>query len=57
MNEACRLCVRVCRDKSVAILRNKLDFYVGETLMVRDFTGCLPMVNNHIGKPVSLWFG
>ena len=43
--------------KSVAILRNKLVFYVGETLMVRDFTGCLPMVNNHIGKPVSLWFG
>ena len=28
MNEACRMCVRVCRDKSVSILKNKLDFYV-----------------------------
>ena len=37
--------------------KTSLIFKSGETLMVRDFTGCLPMVNNHIGKPVSLWFG
>ena len=37
--------------------KTSLIFKSGETLMVRDFTHCLPMVNNHIGKPVSLWFG
>ena len=33
--------------------KTSLIFMSGETLMVRDFTGCLPEVNIHIGKPVS----
>ena len=57
MNEACRMCVRVCRDKSVSILKNKLDFEVRGNPDGEGFHWLFTKVNNHIGKPVSLWFG
>ena len=48
----------VCCDKSVNT-ENQAYFsgeplLSGETLMMRDFTGCLLL---NIGKPVSSWFG